>query len=68
MTRLGPPLSVRVKSLFVKMVVLIGELKLREMSDTEVLRGLGETAAMLAVTTSTEVEESDAALKSAVAA
>ena len=44
--RLGPPLSVRVRAPGVRLLVLIGSLKVTSIVETAVFRGLGETAAI----------------------
>ena len=46
MIRLGPPSSVSVKAPGLRLLVLIGSLKVTSMVETAVLRGLGETAAI----------------------
>ena len=46
LTRLTPPSSVSVKAPDVRLLVLIGVLKEMSMDETDVLRGLGETAAI----------------------
>ena len=44
--RLGPPSSVSVKAPAVRLLVLIGSLKVTSMDETSELRGLGETGAI----------------------
>ncbi len=50
LTRLAPPLSVRVSAMGVSLLVLIGVLKETLMVETAEFRGLGETAASEVIT------------------
>ncbi len=61
--RLGPPLSVKLKSADVSVVVRIVGSNVTSMPMTGVLRGLGETGAIVAAMTVREVEASEAAWK-----